>query len=294
MELRQLEYFCKVGLFENFTRAAQFLHVSQPSVTKAIKSLEQELQLKLIDRSQKRISLTIGGQLFFEHAKKIMKDVEEAKNAMENFKIRHNNIIRFGLPPMVESYLFPNFFLKYQSSHSTVYLDILECNDSGEIQQKLENNYLDFGIIYTSINAKRNRSIKLLNDEFYLCLPKSHRLAKNKVITFADLKDENFILQQTGTYQHQKTLELCTKSGYSPKVLLCTSQLKTIKQLVINEAGISFLPNFVVRQDRDFCYKRISPPMTFNVALAWSGSHSSIDNEISLDFIDCVKSSFSL
>ena len=292
VELRQLEYFCNVGAFENFTRAAQELQVSQPSVTKAIKSLESELQLTLIDRSQKKISLTKEGELLLKHAKKIMQDIEIALKEMQEFKVQKDRVIKFGLPPMVEAYLFPNFFVKFQAAYPNIELDIQEFGDSTEIQQKLKDGTLDFGIIYNSTKNKRNLSIKLLDDEFSLCLPKNHKLANKDKITFADLKDEKFILQQSGTYQHKKICARCAKCGYKPNVLLCTSQLKTIKQLVTNEAGISLLPNFVLNAEFDCCRKKISPPIKFEVSLAWGKTKVLPDNYN--NFIEFVKSSFTI
>ncbi len=279
-------------MFENFTRAAQVLHVSQPSVTKAIKSLELELQLTLIDRSQKRISLTEEGKIFLKHAQKIMQDVEEARQDMQQFKIQRENVIKFGLPPMVEAYLFPNFFIKFTAAYPNIALDIQEFGDSIEIQQKLKDGVLDFGIIMTPIDVKQSLSINLLSDEYSLCLPKSHYLLKRKEITFGDLRNEKFILQQIGTYQHQKVCECCAKCGYSPNILLCTSQLKTIKQLVINAAGISILPNFVLRSETDFAYRALTPPIKFNVSLAWGKSKELPANYHS--FVDFVKSSFTI
>ena len=292
LELRQLEYFCNVGEFENFTRAAQELRVSQPSVTKAIKSLESELQLTLIDRSQKRISLTKEGKIFLEYARKIIKDVDEALQDMQQFKIEKENVIKFGLPPMVEAYLFPNFFIKFRAAYPDIELDIKEYNDSNEIQQNLKDGTLDFGIIFTSANKKHNLSIKLLSDEYSFCLPKNHKLANKKSLTFAELKDEKFILQQRGTYQHKKIYERCAKYGYSPNVLLYTSQLKTIKQLVTNAAGVSILPNFVLNAECDFCIKKISPAIIFDVSLAWGKTKVLPDNYN--NFVDFVKSSFTL
>ena len=291
VELRQLEYFCNVGEFENFTRAAHMLHVSQPSVTKAIKALESELQLTLIDRSQKRISLTEEGKVFLKHARRIMKEVEEAKENMQKFKIQKDNVIKFGLPPMVEAYMFPNFFIQFQAVHPKISLDIKEFSDSGEIQQKLKDGALDFGIIVTAADEKFNLSIKLLSGEYSLCLPNEHRLVNRREVNFDDLKNEKFILQQAGTYQHQKILEQCAKCGYTPNILLCTSQLKTIKQLVTNGAGISLLPEYVIRSDTEFYHKQISPPMTFNVSLAW-GKTKMLPTNYNR-FIDFVKSSFS-
>mgnify|MGYP002657459252 CR=1 FL=1 len=78
MEFRQLEYFCTISELENFTRTAKVLHVSQPSVTKAIKALEAELGLTLIDRSQKHVTLTEAGRAFLIHARRIMQDAELA------------------------------------------------------------------------------------------------------------------------------------------------------------------------------------------------------------------------
>ena len=290
MELRQLEYFCNVGTFENFTRAAQNLHVSQPSVTKAIKTLEAELQLTLIDRTQKKISLTVEGKAFLKYAQKIMQDVEEAKQSMQQFKIRKENTIKFGLPPMFEAYLFPDLFIKFRAAYPKIELDIQEFGDSIEICQKLKDGTLDFGIIITASDSKYNLSIKLLSDKYSLCLPKNHRLAKCREVSFADLKDEKFILQQEGTYQHRMIYESCAKCGYSPNILLCTSQLKTIKQLVTNEAGISLLPNFVLNAETDFCCKDISPPMNFDVLLAWC-KNKMLPNNYN-KFIEFVKSSF--
>ena len=290
MEFRQLEYFCNVGEFENFTRAAQNLHVSQPSVTKAIKALESELQLTLIDRTQKKISLTAEGKVFLNYAQKIMQNVEEAKQSMKQFKIRKENTIKFGLPPMIEAYLFPDFFIKFRAAYPNIELDIQEFSDSAEICQKLKDGTLDFGIVLTSANSKHKLSIKLLSDKYSLCLPKNHRLVNHNKVTFDDLKDEKFILQQDGTYQHKMICECCAKCGYSPNILLSTSQLKTIKQLVTNEAGISLLPNFVLNAETDFCFKDISPPMNFDVSLAW-GKTKVLPNNYN-KFIDFVKSSF--
>ena len=290
MELRQLEYFCNVGEYENFTRAAQNLHVSQPSVTKAIKALESELQLTLIDRTQKKISLTAEGKVFLNYAQKIMQDVEEARQSMQQFKTRKENTIKFGLPPMIEAYLFPDFFIKFRAAYPNIELDIQEFSDSSEICQKLKDGTLDFGIVLAPANSKHKLSIKLLSDKYSLCLPKNHRLVNHSKVTFDDLKDEKFILQQDGTYQHKMICECCAKCGYSPNILLSTSQLKTIKQLVTNEAGISLLPNFVLNAETDFCRKDISPPMNFDVSLAW-GKSKVLPNNYN-KFIDFVKSSF--
>ena len=248
------------------------------------------MQLTLIDRTQKKISLTKEGKIFLTYAQKIMKDVEEARQNMQQFKLQKENVLKFGLPPMIEAYLFPNFFIKFQAAYPNIELDIQEFSDSIEVQQKLKDGTLDFGIMMTSSKNRYKLSISLLSDEYRLCIPKNHRLSNRSNVHFRDLRDEKFILQQVGTFQHQKIFERCVKCGYKPNILLCTSQLKTIKELVTNGAGVSILPSFVLNAECDFCHLKISPPITFDVSLAW-GKSKVLPNNYN-KFIEFVKSSF--
>lgn len=270
MELRQLEYFCAVSSLENFTRAAHFLHVSQPSVTKAVQALEAELRLTLFDRSQKHICLTEAGRVFLLHAKKILQDVQTARLSMERFQAQCGGIIRFGVPPMVESYLFPDFFIKFQAANPDIVLDLQECADSASVREKLDADALDFGIIFSRAAERVENSLKLLDDEFYLCLPPNHRLAAAARVSFAEMREEKFILQPAGTVQNFVTLQLAAEAGFAPEVLLSTSQLKTIKELVTGGAAVSLLPRFVISRAAAFKAVPLDPPLKFAVVLAWS------------------------
>ena len=270
MELRQLEYFCTVSSLKNFTKAAHFLHVSQPSVTKAIQSLEAELNLLLFDRSQKHIALTEAGQVFLLHSKKILQDVQTAQKSMERFQTQNGGVIRFGVPPMVESYLFPNFFMKFQASNPNILLDLQECNTSHSVEEKLDTDFLDFGIIFLKPEETLKNSLKLLDSEFYLCLSLNHKFAQVQQISFSELKNEKFILQPKGTVQNLVTMELSAEAGFAPNVLLNTSQLKTIKELVSGGVAVALLPKFVITNSAKFKAVPVVPPVKFKVALAWS------------------------
>ncbi len=270
MELRQLEYFCAVSSLKNFTKAANFLHVSQPSVTKAIQSLEAELSLTLFDRSQKHIFLTEAGKVFLLHAKKILQDVQAAQLSMERFQSQSGGVIRFGVPPMVESYLFPDFFMKFQAANPNIVLDLQECSDSAEVNEKLDDNALDFGIVFLNVDEHPKNSLKLLDDEFYLCLPPNHKFARAEKISFGSLKGEKFILQPPGTVQNFVTMQLSADAGFAPEILLSTSQLKTIKKLVSSNAAVALLPHFAITMAETFKAVPITPPINFTVALAWN------------------------
>lgn len=270
MELRQLEYFCAVSSLENFTKAAHFLHVSQPSVTKAIQALEAELNLLLFDRTQKHITLTEAGQVFLLHAKKILQDVQTAQLSIEKFKSPNGGVLKFGMPPMIEAYIFPNFFMKFQASNPDIFLDLQECNDSYSVNEKLDSDFLDFGIVFLRIGEQLGNSLKLFNSEYYLCVPPNHKLAKAEKISFDELKGEKFIVQPAGTVQNFITMKRSADAGFIPEILLSTSQLQTIKELVSGGAAISILPKFVITDSPNFKSLPIDPPVRFKIVLAWN------------------------
>ena len=287
MEFRQLEYFCTISELENFTRTAEVLHVSQPSVTKAIKSLEAELGLTLIDRSEKHVSLTEEGKAFLLHAQRIMQAAETARQDMMRYRSDSRGTIHFGIPPMVEAYLFPDLFTKFQKAFPDITLDVQEYGDSDEVKERAGLSELDFGIVLGDADDTTGNELPIMEDTMSLCLPPSHRLTTKESVCFEDLAREKFIMQQPHTYQYRNVYKHCGQAGFIPDVMLCTSQLKTIKQLVANGMGISILPNFVTRMEKIFVRKPLCPPMAVRVSLFW-GEHKTL-SVVDTQFIDFMK-----
>ena len=288
MDLRQLEYFCAISKFGNFTKTAEYLHVSQPSVTKAIKSLENEFDLILVDRRQKHVSLTPEGRVFLLHAEKILAAVEETQRDMKRFQLERQGTIHFGIPPMVEAYLFPDLFTKFKSVYPNMNLDVKEYSDSMEVREKAESGVLDFGIVFSQQGGQMPNEFLILSDNMSLCVSPDRNLAKLDNITFDDLRSENFIMQQSNTYQYQNVYERCVDSGDAPNILLCTTQMKTIKQLVTNNMGISILPDFVTRNDTSFVRKKLNPQLKVDICLFWSANKRF--NEMDQSFLDFIQS----
>lgn len=288
MEFRQLEYFCTISELENFTRTAEVLHVSQPSVTKAIKALESELGLMLIDRSQKHVSLTEEGQAFLIHAQRIMQDAQNAKQDMLRFRLDTRGTLHFGVPPMAEAYLFPDLFTKFQRAFPDVTLDVQEYSASNDIRERADLGELDFGIVLRSCGEQSENELLIMKDKMSVCLPLDHPLASREFVTFNNLMSEKFIMQQPHTYQYKEVFARCSEAGFVPNVVLCTSQLKTIKQLVANRMGISILPNFVTRMEKIFVRKPLIPELGVEVALYW-GAHKSL-SVIDTQFMDFMRS----
>lgn len=269
MEFRQLEYFRMISKLENFTRAAEFLHVSQPSVTKAIKNLEAELKVTLIDRTQKHVVLTPEGKAFLLHATKILQDVEEAVKDMGRFQTSQQGVVKLGMPPMIEAYLFPDIFTYFKEEYPHIEVDVVEYAYSAKVQSKIEENVLDLGIILGGERQGKNKLL-LMQDQLCLCVHNEHPLRFADKVDFSQLAKEKFILQPPETMQYKKICARCKKRGFAPDVLLNTAQLKTIKHLVANGAGVSFLLNLVTKDETSFSIVPVEPPIWMDICLVWS------------------------
>ena len=126
MELRQLEYFQMVSQLNNITRAAERLHVSQPSITKSIKKLESELGVQLFDRNQKKLVLTAEVSVFLSRIDRALSTIDDAILEINDYKQLQKGAIKIGIPPMIGSYLFPKIFSQFQQLYPNLEISILE------------------------------------------------------------------------------------------------------------------------------------------------------------------------
>src|SRR5690242_5847084 len=108
MDVRQLRYFLEVARVSSFTKAAERLRIAQPAVSMAVKKLEEELDLVLLNRQDKKVSLTAEGEIFVTHARRIIDDVKAAELEMGELKGLASGEVRIGIPPMISAYFFPD------------------------------------------------------------------------------------------------------------------------------------------------------------------------------------------
>ncbi|MDK2824155.1 MAG: hypothetical protein PWQ67_475 [Clostridia bacterium] len=268
MELRQLEYFIAVSKYQNFTRAAESLHVAQPSITTSIKKLEDELGIKLFERNKKSIQLTDEGKIFYKRIKKILQDLDEAVFEIRDLSNLNKGSIKLGLPPMIGAYLFPNIFTHFKEAYPQLDLQVSE---EGSIATHIliEKGELDLGIIIIPKDTKDLNILPITEEKIMLCLAPKHKLSNEKVVSFNQLKDEKFILLKKDSYHRQAIINQCEKYGYSPQVIFSSSRIETIKALVASGAGISFLMNMVTQNSKNFVSIPLKEEIKITIGLAW-------------------------
>lgn len=290
MELRQIQYFCKVATLKSFTQAAEQLHITQPTITHAIHKLEEELDIQLLDRNKRRALLTLEGEVFYDKMRKVIENIDETVYELQELKALRKGTIKLGVPPMIGAYMFPWVFLNLKKSYPELKLMISEEESSLTAAQKIEMGDLDLAIIILPENSETIDSFVITQEEYVLCVCPEHPLNSMGRVNFEQLRNEQFILLKDGSLQKRIIISRCLRYNYTPNVIFSSSQVQTIKGLVTNGAGISFLMKMVVNNDPNIAIVPIDEPINFNIGLAWKkGKYLSKAALVLVDFMRNIK-----
>lgn len=241
IELRQLEYFLAVSKELHFTKAAEKLNISQPSLSQQIRALEHEVGMPLFDRIGKKISLTEAGRVLLSHSKTIFHEVEQARSAIQDLNGLHHGSLTIGSLLTVVNYLLPPAILDFNKQYPNIELSVLGLR-TGEIREKLLQNELDIGITFLPVQDKEIVSIPLYKSELTLVVPTSHSLTERKYVSIEELQDYPLILLPKNFYLTELITSHCQNFNFKPKPILEISTMESLIQMVAQGMGITVLP----------------------------------------------------
>lgn len=248
MELRTLITFLRIAELQSFSKAAEELNYSQAAVTIQIKELEKELNTRLFDRIGKRISLTHQGECFFQHARRIIEEVDNARSSLREDPMPCGQL-KIGMVESLCASLFPNLLKQYHTLYPQV--DILVETASPErLLSMLDCNELDFVYILDQqrLNSNWIKVIEKSEEIVFVCAA-SHPFADHAELSLIDLMDEEFILTEKNiSYRHELDQRLL-QAGLTIKPYLEIGNTEFILQMVRKKQGISFLPKFTIIAD---------------------------------------------
>lgn len=268
MELRQLEYFQTASHLRNITRAARQLKVSQPNITVAIKKLETELGILLFDRSQKQLTLTPEGAVFLKRIEVALRTIDDAILEVNDYKQLQKGTIKIGIPPMMGAYLFPKVFSGFRQLHPN--LDVLLYEEGSlSIREKLERDELDFGIIIIPASTKNLNVLRMSRSQLMVCVAQDSELADKYEITPADIAASDLIMMKEGSYLREIVQSKLNELKISPRTVLESGQIVTIKGLVAHKVGIAFLLDFICENSANVEAIPFSDPIFVDIGLAW-------------------------
>jgi DNA-binding transcriptional LysR family regulator len=269
LELRQMEFFQRVGRMRNITKAAGELHVSQPSVTVAIQKLEEELGVPLLDRSQKQIALTPEGQVCLKRTDDILARVRDLISEINDYRLTEKGIIKIGITPVIGAYFFPAALARFQKNHPRVQVVIIE-EGSLSLRKRLARGELDLTMMITSKTSSHLETAPVAKGQLLACFSRHSPLAKLRKIPFAKLRDQPFIMFREDTYSRKMILDECARNRFTPRIVFSSSQIETVMGMVGHGVGISFLLDTIVTKYPEVVGRPLSKPLLLEAGLAWS------------------------
>lgn len=268
MDIRELEYFVTVSELKNFTAAAKRLHISQPAISKSVHKLEEELGFHLLDRAQKRVSLTEEGNVFLTLAQDILSRLLDAQNTMTEYKNLTRGSFRIAVPPLLGAYVFPHLFAAFKSKYPSLEMVVIEDGSSTAVDF-VQKEDVHVGLVILPPNLTDLHAHLITSQEIVVCLPIDHPLGTEPFLTFDQIKAESIILYNEGFLLREIILNEYAKFELTPKVALSTNQIQTIKAFVTKGVGISFLPVNSIKEARRMTKISLSPRLFLDMGLIW-------------------------
>lgn len=272
MDLRKLEYYEAVSRLKSFTKAAEELHIAQPSITASIAKLEEELGVTLLYRSRHAVSLTTEGELFLERARKILREVKNVVNEFQDMGAKASKVLNLAIPTSLGSWMFPIIFSEYTRQYPDVQLKVRELGVQNIID-KIADETVELGFIALSDLHPSYDVLPFSAGRLMVLFPHGHPLSKYKEIPFKLLKDERFILCSGGSFIRKKIMEECQKDGFAPNIVFTPLQVATAFNMVASGAGISFVLDddiAVIRDNPQFVTRPLAEAIEFTIGFIWA------------------------
>lgn len=241
MNIHRLEIFVDLSKTLNYTETAENLYTTQGNISKQILSLEKELSVSLFKREHRTIALSPEGKLILPYAKKIIQDNLELQHTLADYEDAKNLTIEMYTIPTMPNYSSFKYITKFLKQHPEVHMQLKE-EESNNLFTALKSNKCEIIFARTfSFDDKELERIVMEDDNFVAVLPKHHKLAKEKKLDLAQLKNDNFLILGQTTNLYQPVLELCASAGFKPKIAYECSRVDLIMQMVANNMGISLM-----------------------------------------------------
>lgn len=250
MELAQLEAFLQVAHHRSFSRAAEALFLTQPSVTARIQSLERELGERLFERNGRSVTLTDAGLAFIPHAQGALTAVQEGADAID--AVRHGEVgnIRIGASSSLGTYMLPETMRRYREMRPGVHVHM----SMGQTEDVVER--LLAGLIHIAIcrltQHPELESIHLYDDVLALVVPPSHAFARRGAVTLAEAAEQPFIFFDRNSSYHGLVYSTFLRAGVAPESVMEIDSMEAIKHMVQAGLGVAILPEVSVRAELQY------------------------------------------
>ena len=246
--LNSLLVFHEVAKHKSFSKAAEGLFISQPAVTKHIRSLESKVGIGLIQRGRGGFSLTEAGKVLFKHTQKISSHLMEIENALGNFQKDHYGLLKIGTTESYSKCLMPRLLSGFQTSFPFIKI-ALDVGNSEEIEKNLITYRNDLALIGITKVSSKFESIPFLKEELVLIVSPTHSLAKRQAVSLGEIERYPLIISAKGSTTRKILLQAFKELNIYPSLLIEAGSSEFIKQWVSEGKGVSVIVKRIVEEE---------------------------------------------
>lgn len=247
MEIRKMYYFDAIVRYKSFSRAAKALHISQPSLSNAIKALEQEVNAPLIERTTKQFRLTELGQQFYERSKSLIEQYEVMHTELIEYAKGEHLEIRLGMIESANNW-FSKVLVAYQKLYPLNQITLVDTLYNQTVRQALLGLHVHGVITNQHIVDKEIKSELLYNEPYVVLIKKDHRFATKESIVLEDFTEEALIIGMPEFQTSAQILKAFEQENVTPHIQYKIERFEMIKVLVEEGLGIAILPEHYVTQ----------------------------------------------
>jgi LysR family hydrogen peroxide-inducible transcriptional activator len=245
MEVHQLRYFCAVAEEGSFTRAAQRQHIAQPSLSQQIRKLEDELGARLFDRLNRTVKLTPFGEAFLPRVKGILREMENAKQEIEEMSGMERGKLVVGSIPTIAPYFLPACLTSFSRQFPEIHVNVVE-EVTSELLERLHTGTIDLAILAIPVAEGAYECNELFRERMHLVVPETHPLALKAKAELRQVEQEPFLLLKEGHCFRENALSVCARARLQPNVIFESGQFSTLLAMVASGLGVSLVPAMAV------------------------------------------------
>lgn len=284
MELRHLRYFVAVAQELHFGRAARRLNISQPPLTQQINNLEQELGVRLFDRSNRKVTLTKEGSLFLNRAESILHQSERAMQEVRKSARGEMDTVVIGYMGSVVLREITGLLQRFHKLYPLINLELIIMR-SDEQYEALVDGKIDAGFVDLSVQPMSDRFHShhvnfdlMLHERLWVAVCRDHPFADWDTISIADLKNENFVTLQRHLFpsHYDKVVSKCEQAGFSPSIVAMSDQTDVLLTYVAAGVGVALVPECTMAVwGNDAAFIRLDQVSYVDVHLITNADHQS-------------------
>jgi len=269
VDVRDLRYFLAVAEQRHFTRAARELGVAQPSISKQIRLLEQELGTTLFHRTRGNVALTHAGEALLPWARRVLADVTTATDEVRELAGLRRGRLSVGATPSITTAILPGALAGMRAAYPGLDLKLREAG-SRDLIRDVDGGSLDLALVILPVRHRSLRTAPLLREELVVAVAREHALARRDALALTELRDLPFVMFREGYDLRETTLAACAAAGFEPRLAVEGAEMDGVLRMTAAGLGVAVVPSMVVAKGGPLrAIRLVRPRLARTIAFAY-------------------------